>query len=63
VKEPRPGELYNCQRCGKLLHIRSIMHTCSPQNPPTKSEYSAPFWDMTFEEAIALAERMNAEEN
>jgi hypothetical protein len=28
-----------------------------------KSEYSAPFWDMTFEEAIALAERMNAEEN
>jgi hypothetical protein len=25
--------------------------------------FSDPFWEMTFEEAIALAERMNAEEN
>jgi hypothetical protein len=33
------------------------------QNPPKKLEYSDPFWEMTFEEAIALAERMNAEEN
>jgi hypothetical protein len=33
------------------------------QTPPRESEYSAPFWDMTFEEAVRLAERMNAEEN
>jgi hypothetical protein len=33
------------------------------QNPPRESEYSDPFWEMEFEEALALAERMNAEEN
>jgi hypothetical protein len=52
-----------CPRCQKVLSTGSIMHTCSPQNPPRESEYSAPFWDMTFEEAVRLAERMNAEEN
>jgi hypothetical protein len=29
----------------------------------TPQPISDPFWEMTFEEAIALAERMNAEEN
>jgi hypothetical protein len=39
----------------------------SRPNFDTSSEYvramSDPFWEMTFEEAVATAERMNAEEN
>jgi hypothetical protein len=54
---------YHRQAFKAAVDARYIELKRSPQNPPRESEYFAPFWDMTFEEAVRLAERMNAEEN